>query len=136
MKKTCSTSLVRCMDFRLDSAIRDYMEKHGLYDDADIIAVAGAAKNLAQKENSTVEQQIQLSKKLHDVHTIILINHTDCGGYGGRAAFASAEEEKQTHITDLHTAKQKLLNMYPDITVITLLADIHDDETVEITEIE
>lgn len=135
MPHTCSNALVRCMDFRLGSAVRDYMKENDLYDDTDIIAVAGAAKDIAQEDGSYVEDQVNLSKKLHNIGTIILMNHTDCGGYGGRDTFASREAEHAKHISDLQQAKAKLKAQFPDVKIKLLLADILDDGSVDIQDV-
>ncbi|MCH8049361.1 hypothetical protein IH979_01475 [Patescibacteria group bacterium] len=74
MPHICSTALIRCIDFRLGSAIRDYLEKNNLYDDVDIISFAGAAKNINDEEEGPVETQIDLSKRLHSINTVILMN--------------------------------------------------------------
>jgi len=55
------------------------------------IKVAGGAKCLASPERETerefVLEQIRKSMRLHGTNRVILMLHTDCGGYGGLAAF-------------------------------------------------
>lgn len=132
----CSTALIRCMDFRLGSAIRDYMQSNGLYDDTDVISIAGAAKDLNdQSMGDAVAGQIGLSAKLHSINTIILMNHTDCGGYGGRSAFEGVDAEREHHLKELNAAKEKLTGEYPDVTIRLALADIRDDGSVNIEDI-
>ena len=137
MAHTCSHALVRCMDFRLGPAIRDYLNSNDLYGQIDIISVAGAAKDIAQIEEGDVEGQVGLSKKLHEIGTVILMNHTDCGGYGGRAAFKSAEAEREVHLADMRTAKAKLLVKYPELNVKLILAVMsEEDGSVVMEEVE
>ncbi len=133
MSHTCKAALVRCMDFRLQSAIADYIASEGLSNNVDIISIAGAAKDVNdQSMGDAVSGQLALSKKLHDVETIILMNHTDCGGYGGRAAFESVEAERTHHEAELASAAEKLAVVYPDVTIKKMLADIKDDGSVNI----
>jgi len=135
MTHTCSTLLIRCMDFRLGPAIRDYLNERNLYGDTDIVSVAGAAKYLVSGDDVAkpfLESQIELSKTLHEISRIILMNHTDCGGYGGRAAFSSAEEERAKHLADLHVAKGSIEQKHPSINVELALANIHKDGKVVI----
>jgi len=121
------------MDFRLESAIDEYLLQENLTDNVDIISIAGAAKDLNDGSmGNAVEGQLALSKKLHDVQTIILMNHTDCGGYGGRAAFESIEAERDNHASELTKAAEKLAVEYPDVEIKKILADIKEDETIEI----
>lgn len=136
MSHTCSSALVRCMDFRLGSAVRDYLTEQNLYNDVDIISAAGAAKDVAQEEGSYVEGQIALSHKLHETKKVILMNHTDCGGYGGRSAFESCEAERAQHENDLRAAREKLLAAHEVLEVLMTLAVIEEDGSIHIDSIE
>lgn len=136
MTHTCSTALVRCMDFRLESAIEQFVNNKGICGDADIISFAGASKNINDEEAGPVEQQIDLSKKLHKIKTLILMNHTDCGGYGGREAFESPEAERMHHLNELRKAKEDIAAKYPDLTIKLALANIEESGEVRIEEIE
>lgn len=76
-------------------------------------------------------KQIALSKNLHDIKKVILINHTDCGAYGGRKAFASRDAEREAHRKDMNAAAQIVQATYPEIEVKTILADIEKDGSVK-----
>ena len=136
MSHHCSSALVRCMDFRLGPAIRDYLNEKNLYGHIDIISMAGGAKDLEQSDESALEGQVDLSKRLHQIKTVILINHTDCGGYGGHEAFGSLEEERAQLIGDMKNARDKLTSKYQDLEVKLVLAIIDEDAGVKIEEIE
>lgn len=135
MSHTCSSALVRCMDFRLGSTIKKYMEEKGLYDDCDIISLAGAGKDLAEDANGYLANQIDLSVKLHETKTIILMHHTDCGGYGGRSKFESLDEERSFHIAEMEKSEKILNEKYPELTVKKALVHLNEDGTMEIEEI-
>ena len=123
------------MDFRLGSAIRDYLNENSLYNDVDIISMAGAAKGLNSEPAGALEGQIDLSKRLHTINTVILMNHTDCGGYGGRGAFDSTEAEREHHLAELENAASRLKEKYPELTIKKVLADIKEDGSVNIEEL-
>ncbi len=124
------------MDFRLESAIESYMSDNDLTNDTDVISIAGAAKDLNDGSmGGAVESQLSLSKKLHDINCITLMNHTDCGGYGGRDAFDSREAEWENHVEALKTAETYLKGTYPDVAIKKVIADIQDDGSVEIKEV-
>ena len=57
----------------------------------DPILVAGGAKCLAgddlERDRQFVLEQIRKSMQLHGTHTVLLMLHSDCGAYGGLAAF-------------------------------------------------
>lgn len=133
MSHTCSTLIIRCMDFRLGSALRDYLNENGLYNDVDIVSVAGAAKDIAHNDEigrPFLERQIGISKRLHGITRVILMHHTDCGAYGGRAAFDSDEEETARHADDMAAVEAWLIETYPDIAVDKRLARINTDGTI------
>src|SRR3989339_287107 len=130
MSHTCSAAFVRCMDFRLTPAVEDFFRTHELSEDADVISLAGAAKGLADGKGSFLESQIDLSKRLHEIKKVILVNHTDCGAYGGHAAFASSEEEQVKHVSDLHTAKEQIQSSHPELEVELWLAYIEENGNV------
>jgi carbonic anhydrase len=125
------------MDFRLEPSIAEYMKANGLNSDTDVISVAGAAKDINDDSfGGVVKSQLALSSKLHSINTIILMNHTDCGGYGGRAAFDNdIEKEHAAHVEELGKAAASLKEIYPDITVKQVLANIDDEGKVNIEEI-
>jgi carbonic anhydrase len=124
------------MDFRLEDAIESYLSDHDLIGDVDIVAGAGAAKDISQKTDSYLESQVLLSHQLHDTNTVILMNHTDCGGYGGRESFnGDKQAEREQHIKDMRQAKKKLVAKDDNLTVLMVLANIKDDGSVEIEEI-
>lgn len=123
MSHNCSTCVIRCIDFRLGHAIHELHEREDLYGDADVISVAGACKGLNDEPGGFLETQIELSKKLHNINTILLINHTDCGAYGGHSAFASPELEREHHQAELKRAQDYLKTKHPGITIKIMLAD-------------
>jgi len=119
------------MDFRFGSAIKKHLEENGLMDNCDIVSLAGAAKNILpstpEAERELVLRQIEISKRLHHISEVILLNHTDCGAYGGRAAFADRAVEDTKHKEDLAEAKKLILERFPDLTVTTALAQLEPD---------
>lgn len=128
MSHTCSSALIRCIDFRLTSAINKWMEEKGIMDDCDVISIAGISKAIAENPEGTdakfVLNQIQLSHKLHDIKTLYLVHHTDCGAYGGHSNFDNLEIEKERYSEDMRKTKAVINNLIPDLEVKFVLADI------------
>jgi len=129
MAHTCKGAILHCIDFRLGPAVKGWLEKEGLLGDCDIVSVAGATKDFAFPLS-----QLELSNRLHATSTVILMNHTDCGAYGGRAAFDSDDAETETHFSAMDAAKKALLEKLPDLEVRTVLARIKADGGVEFEE--
>lgn len=128
MSHTCKALILHCIDFRFGKAIKKYLEEQGLLGDIDIVSVAGAAKNLVSPNSPSdtefILRQIEISKKLHNITELILMNHTDCGAYGGHKAFASHDEEVQKHQDDMQAARELVQTKYPDLEIKTVLATI------------
>lgn len=119
MAHTCTGAVLHCIDFRLGPPVKEWLEKEGHLGDCDIISHAGATKDM-----TVPLAQIELSKRLHDVSKIVLMNHTDCGAYGGREAFDSDEDETETHFKAMNDAKEKILAVHSGVEVRTVLAHI------------
>ncbi|MFH1253523.1 MAG: carbonic anhydrase [Candidatus Uhrbacteria bacterium] len=132
---TCHHALIRCMDFRLQKAIDEWLEENNLPGDCDMISVAGAGKDILINPEGFVATQVVLSKKLHDTKTILLMHHTDCGAYGGHAAFESLEAEKAFQINEMNKIKTIIQSQNSELAVKMLLAEIDADGKVAIEEI-
>ncbi len=133
--------VLHCMDFRLGSAIRDELQKREILDDCDIVAIAGAGKTIVTKTDQiawhdTAMSHIDLSKRLHSIKNLIIMNHTDCGAYGGRSAFDSHEAENKQHVGDLKVAKEIVMEAHPDLNVQTVLVHIADDASISFEDVE
>ncbi|MBT4121204.1 MAG: hypothetical protein HOA57_05035 [Candidatus Magasanikbacteria bacterium] len=138
MSHQCSSALIKCIDFRLTSAIDKWMEEKGIMDDCDVISVAGISKAIVEDVDSAdakfILNQIELSVKLHGIKTLYLVHHTDCGAYGGHSAFENLETEKQKYNSDMNKAKEVINAKFPGLEVKSILADIKDSEEVVLLE--
>ena len=134
----CTALILHCIDFRLGSAIKNYLQQHRLLDDCDIVAMAGATKNIARPKEETDKEfalrQIKISVDLHRIEKVIVMNHTDCGAYGGRS---SEEDSEWQHIEDMKTAKDAILDLFPmpNLAVNLTLARIDEYNNVQIVEV-
>lgn len=117
MAHTCDAVVVCCIDFRFQKFIRDWTDSELKGKTFDLIGYAGCSKDL-----DTVMKQIDISVKLHDVKTIVLIHHEECGAYG-------AESTHDRHADDLHKAQNAVLAQYSDLDVQTYY--LHLDGTFE-----
>ncbi len=102
---TCDNCLLSCIDYRLQGYINNWTKTNLEEGSWDRISFAGGVKNL-----DIILSQIDLSKKLHQIKRVILINHEDCGAYG-------EEGTPQNHAEDLKDAKSALQKLYPDLAI-------------------
>ena len=132
----CSHALVRCMDFRLESAVENYLQEKGIVNDCDIISVAGVTKDLLENPEGFVATQIDISKRLHLIDTLIIMHHMDCGGYGGHAAFDGIQAEHDFQLEQMKKSKEILEEKYDGLKIVMALAEIDENNVVTISEIE
>ena len=121
MAHTCKALVIHCIDFRLQKAIRDHLEKQGLLGDCDVAAAAGGVNDLGW-----AMKQIEVSRHLHGISQVILIGHTDCGAYGG---------DDKAMLNDLKKAKGDMLAAFPDMAVMTVLAKLDNLGNIELINI-
>jgi hypothetical protein len=94
----------------------------------DPILVAGGAKCLAgsdlERDRQFVLEQIRKSIRLHGTKTVLLMLHSDCGAYGGLAAFENdTTREAENHRNDLHRAVDFLQAQIPELTIRGFFVD-------------
>jgi carbonic anhydrase len=114
---TCEALVATCIDFRFQEYINDWISKNFSPKSHDRVAFAGGVKSV-----DIVLGQIDISKRLHDIKKVVLINHEDCGAYG-----EAGTPEK--HSEDLKNATSKVKEKYPELAVETFY--LHLDGTFE-----
>lgn len=114
----CEAAIVTCIDFRFQSFINKWIAENFTDRSYDRISVAGGVFDL-----DYVLKQVEISKRLHHIQKVVLINHEDCGAYG------EADTPKK-HVEDLKNAYKEIETKYPDITTQTYY--LHLDGTFEL----
>jgi carbonic anhydrase len=125
----CEAAVVWCFDNRFELVLRKLLKRLGVgY--FDPIRIAGGTKYLASTQSEDeinrkfVLDQIRISMRLHETKTVILMLHSDCGAYGGLAAFGeNAEKEALNHQAELQRAASYLLSQIPELTVKPYFVD-------------
>lgn len=129
--------LLSCMDYRLMDDVERYMAGRGLRDRYDHVVLAGAALGAVNGQfpawSTTFWEHLDIAIRLHAIHTVILLDHRDCGAYKvilGKAHLADADTERATHAEHLQRLREQILERYPALQVETLLMAL--DGTVEV----
>lgn len=121
MPHNCQNLVINCLDFRLQESLVKFLTGLGLTNDYDLISVAGGALALARprekRDRDFILEQIEITVKKHGINRVSIINHEDCGAYGGSQAFASAAEEKEKHAKDLKLAKEVIGKKFSQIKI-------------------
>ena len=106
-KNTTETVVVHCIDFRLQAYLDPWLQDklgHGNY---DRVSLVGSVFDI-----DTVLVQVRIAKKLHEIRSVVLVNHEDCGAYG-------AEGTPERHQADLGEASWKIKALFPDLEIET-----------------
>lgn len=112
----------------------EFVEKELGIKSFDFPSLPGSAKAVNEAaENDLAMQCISVPHDLHHAKKLVIVNHQDCGAYGGSKKFDGDDEaEKKFHEAELKKAKEKILAKYPDMEVIMVYAKLADaGENVE-----
>lgn len=127
MSHGCRSIIIHCMDFRFIRQLTDYFNQEGHMGDADFVGWAGAGQaflNPAGKDFAL--RQVELSVKLHATREVHIVNHLDCGAYGGSKAFPDRHAEHDKHVADLQTVQALIHERFPQLTFYGYLASLQD----------
>lgn len=123
MEHTCDAAVIACIDFRFWRKLIDTLENKGV-GSYDLIGMAGGAKNLIDEDTRTIVfRQLDICTQKHGIKAVYLVNHIDCGAYGGSQAFETPEKEEEKLTADLLEAKKLIAERYPDLEIKTILMD-------------
>ena len=114
--------LVTCMDFRFRNDAMNYMKEHGYDVNYDQFILAGVSLGIIQEQNpywsSSLIEHIEISKKLHHISKVILMDHLDCGAYKTfRPDIKTENDELEAHKENLKLAEEKLKKLFPELKI-------------------
>jgi hypothetical protein len=118
-KYVCDAAVVWCFDHRFQLGFAKFLKRLGIVN-PDSIQLAGGAKALASPdspaEREFVLDQIRKSIRLHGTRLVILMLHSDCGGYGGLQAFGGdPQREAAAQELELRRAVDGLRREIPEV---------------------
>ena len=132
---SCEAVVLCCIDFRFWKETMKFVEEELGLKSYDFPKLPGAAKaiNDCLSEVDVAMKCIGVPCDLHHVSKIVIVNHADCGAYGGASQFkGDLEAEQKFHEGELKKAKEKILAQYPGKEVILAYAKLVDGgENVE-----
>jgi len=127
----CAAVVLTCIDFRFWRETIAFIEEKFKIKDFDFPSLPGSAKAINESNGEDVSFQcISVPVELHHVQKIIIVNHEDCGAYGGSEKFGgNSAEEQKFHEKELRKAKEKISAKYSGKEVIMLYARLDDAKT-------
>lgn len=110
----------------------EFAEKELGLKEFDFPSLPGAAKAINEKSDLALGC-ISVPCDLHHAKKIVIVNHSDCGAYGGSVKFnGDAGAEQKFHEEELQKAKDIILERYSDREIILVYAKLVDDgENIE-----
>lgn len=110
---TCKAAVLHCIDFRFRKRLAEFLESR-FGDSYDLVSVVGGVKSLIADplENNFILEQVKISEKLHSPEIILLIQHEDCGAYGGSKAFGDFSTEQEAQNQELEKAETLLKQQF------------------------
>lgn len=129
---SCEAVVLSCIDFRFWKETLEYVEKELGIKTFDFPSVPGGAKVLNELSDDVnlAMECIGVPVKLHHVQKIVIVNHQDCGAYGGSANFENDDKaEQEFHEGELRKAKNTLLGLYPGKEIVLLYAKLTDNKS-------
>lgn len=123
MSHGCRALVISCLDYRLHHALHDWADKRYGPTGYDLVHLAGGGGALLQEDTkAAVLKQVEISHRLHSISEVVLVNHMDCGAYGGSAAFQNDETaERARYTTDLGQAANLITAQFPDLKIIKVI---------------
>lgn len=127
---SCEAVVLTCIDFRFWKETVEFVELELGIKNFDFPSLPGSAKAINESIGDDLAMScISVPCDLHHVQRIVIINHQDCGAYGGSGKFnGSDEEEQKFHEEELKKAKDKILTKYPDKEVVLVYAKLTDEK--------
>ena len=126
---SCEAVVLACIDFRFWKETVEFIEKELGIKSYDFPSLPGAAKAINESNGSDLAMScISVPCDLHHVKKIVIINHQDCGAYGGSVKFENEDDEQKFHEEELKKAKEKLSAKYPDKEIILVYARLADNQ--------
>jgi hypothetical protein len=117
---SCKALAVHCIDFRIQKFVNEYLDER-FPKGYDRVAAPGGVRYIAQggEEGKFELEECAVSYTLHHPKVFVLIQHEDCGAYGGSKAFGSEEEERHFQKAELEKAAAVLQEAFPGRSIET-----------------
>ena len=116
--------VLSCIDFRFVESEQYFLSLQHLSNQYDWTALAGASLALTgfphASEAEAFWDQLALSRQLHQIKKVIILDHQDCGAYAIKIdpnLSQDWEREQQVHADYLNRAYWEIQKRYPEITV-------------------
>lgn len=126
----CDAVVLACIDFRFWKETMQFVEQFLGVRSYDFPKLPGAAKAINESKDGDVSMMcVGVPCDLHGVEKIVVVNHSDCGAYGGSQKFGGdAQAEQQFHEAELKKARDIIREKYPEKEIVLAYAKLLDNQ--------
>lgn len=125
MSHNCHYLVLTCIDFRFRLIQQPLLNK---LKECDRVAMAGSSKAVVDLDTREAAiKQLKLSHQLHGMSTIYIVDHEDCGAFGGKDAFELDEQEIAYHLDTAAQAKIIIEKELPGLEVKAKFAKLNGE---------
>lgn len=139
MSHHCHHLVIHCMDFRLQNSIVLQLKLKGLFGDCDVVSWPGAIKDFVSPTKPEYREHmfepIAISYEKHGARKITLMQHMDCGAYGGKGAFEGETKELERHTADMRQAAAMIKERWADVEVNLIVIMMSGDAVTEFKQV-
>ncbi|MFW5884803.1 MAG: carbonic anhydrase [Patescibacteria group bacterium] len=135
----CEAVVLCCIDFRFWRETMNFVESYFKIKSYDFPKLPGSAKAIIESKGEDLASScVEVPCNLHKVDKIILVNHEDCGAYGGSKPFQGDKEaEQEFHEKELARAFRVIKSQHPDKEIHTIYARLNRQNTeIEFVKVE
>jgi len=120
------------MDGRLNRPLRQYLRGIRFPETHDLISVPGGPKDIIDGEQGLFRLVDDVRLMLPRAKRLLLVQHTDCGAYGGRAKCGGTEAaDREFQISQVRQARAELRKRVGNqLEVQTIVAHLRDSGLV------
>jgi hypothetical protein len=127
----CQAVVLACIDFRFWKETMNFIEDFLGIESYDFPKLPGSAKAINESKDGDISMMcVGVPCDLHGVEKIVIVNHSDCGAYGGLKKFdGNQDEERIFHHQELRKAKGVISEKYPEKEILLVFAKLVNDQS-------
>ena len=133
MSHIASNIVIACVDFRFQNEFLAQCNKQLGNKTFDYLTYPGASKAiLDRKSRDAIFFAISTLVKIHQTEMVVILDHIDCGAYGGSVRFSNIKDEINFHKEKLTEAGELLTKEFPEIKVGLLIYNYRQNKLLTV----
>jgi carbonic anhydrase len=119
--------VITCIDHRFHESVREILKEEYQVDidHSDRLSEAGSSKAVA---DGLLVPSIRTSHRLHAIKNVYIVDHIDCGGFGGLKAFNSDEQrETEAHFHSQSRATNAINKILPQLVITSFVVNMNGE---------